>query len=173
MGTELEDVKNKEEKARQRLANDLNELVAKHKGLPNALPNAMVINESTRKRTFRYVPDEDIPSSSFAKDYSDNRGGFWVHTIRWIIGKKSKQYDRLHILGLDLENNYWAIVSPSAEEGKGPADLYMAKHCADEVDDVYGLSMPVTEKIKIGILIFLCFAIMIVLFLIAAASGGT
>lgn len=114
-------------------------------------PNSMIVVEKTKKRIFRYVPEKYIPTNSFEKDYKG----------RW-----------LHILGLDLDSKFWPIEGLKAVEGRMPTDLFMAKHCAEEVNEVYGLSMSTTEKIKIGILVGLCFGILVVLFLIAAASGG-
>lgn len=114
--------------------------------------NAMIVVERTKKRIFRYVPKRLIPSLSFEKKYKGN----WIH-----------------ILGCNLQGQLLTIERPKVVMGRMPTDLYMAKHCADEVEEVYGLSMPLSEKIKIGILVGLCVAILIVIFLIASASGGS
>lgn len=135
-------------------------------------PNAMVIVERTKKRIFRYVPERYIPSNSFGKDYQDNRSNFLVGVIRNFILGAPKQDGRLHILGLDLTSKFWALENPAVVDKEAPTDFYVAKHCADEVEEVYGLSMPMSEKIKIGILVGLCIGILIVIFLIAMASGG-
>jgi len=113
--------------------------------------NAMVVIEKTKERDFQHVLDDKIPSDSFEQDYK----GKW-----------------LHILGLDLNNEYWTLEPISPEEGSMPTDLFMAKHCADEVNEVYGNGMPTSEKIKLGILVGLCVGILIVIFLIAASSGS-
>lgn len=114
-------------------------------------PNAMIVVEATKKRLFRYVPEYRIPSNSFDKKFN---GGY------------------LHVLGCTLKGQLWPIEPRAAKEGKMPTDLYMAKNCANEVEECYGLSMPTSEKIKLGILVGLCVAILVVIFLIAAASGG-
>jgi len=115
------------------------------------IPNAMIIIEKSKTRVFRYVRPKFIPSDSFSKNYD----GQW-----------------LHILGLDLEGKLWSIVRGSAVEGRMPTDLFMANNCAAEVNDVFGMSIPTIEKIKIGVLVGLCIAIIVVIFLLAAASGG-
>ncbi len=114
-------------------------------------PNAMIIVERTRKRIFRYVSEKCIPSDSFEKDFK----GKWIH-----------------VLGCDLMGKLWPLEMPPVVEGRMPTDLFMAKHCAEEVNEVYGLSNPLTEKIKLGILVGLCIAILIVIFLIATSQGG-
>jgi len=114
-------------------------------------PNAVIVVERTKKRIFRRVNPKYIPVSSFEKRFNGSR---------------------LHILGLDLKGELWPIEPPLPKDGRFPVDLFMAVHCADEVNEVYGLSMPMSEKIKLGILAGLCFGILIVIFLIAASSGG-
>ena len=111
----------------------------------------MIVVERTRKRIIRHVPDRFIPRDSFDKKYE----GRWVH-----------------VLGLDLDGKLWPIERPVAISGRLPGDLYVAKNCADEVDEVYGQSTPLSEKIKLGVLVGLSIAILMVIFLIAAASGG-
>lgn len=114
-------------------------------------PNAMIVVESTKKRIFRYVPPQYIPSSSFEK----------LHDKKW-----------LHVLGLDSKGQFWPIECSGATEGRMPTDLYMAIHCADEVEEVYGISMPTLNKIQIGIIVGCIIASLIVLFLIVASFGG-
>jgi hypothetical protein len=117
--------------------------------------NAMIIVEKTHKRVFRNIPRSKIPGDSFLQKY----GNKWIH-----------------VLGLDIKNQFWAIDKDDVIGNKDikPADVFMAKNCAEEVREVYGLSMPMMQKIKIGILIGLSFGILIVLFLIVtAASGGS
>ena len=109
----------------------------------------MIVVERTKTRHFSYVPKEKIPSNSFLKRYN----GAWFH-----------------ILGLDLTGKYWPIKRTVAVAGRLPTDLYMAKHCTEEVNVVYGLSIPAAEKIKIGIFVGLCIAILIVIFLLAGSS---
>lgn len=117
----------------------------------NKKPSAMIIVERTRKRVLRNIRHKLIPAGSFEKDYN---------------GK------RVHILGCDKAGKLWAISIPPVLSGRSPVDLYMAVHCADEVNEVYGLSMPMSEKIKLGIFAGLCIAILIVIFLIVASTGG-
>lgn len=112
--------------------------------------NAMIVVENTKTRIFRHVPEKHIPKTSFLKDY----GGLW-----------------LHVLGLTA-GEFWPILRPAPQDGRTPTDLYVAKHCANEVNEVYGMSMPLSQKIAIGLLVGLCFGILIVLFLIVSASGG-
>ncbi|MBA7613516.1 hypothetical protein ES703_20767 [subsurface metagenome] len=115
------------------------------------LPNAMIVVERTKKRVFRYVPVKYIPSNSFVKLY----GGAWMH-----------------ILGLSKDGKFWPIERAEAIEGRMPTDLYMAKNCADEVNDVYGMSLPTIEKIKISVFVGLCVAILVVIFLMVFGAGG-
>ncbi len=114
-------------------------------------PNSMIIVETTKKRIFRYVPEKYIPSISFVKLYK----GEW-----------------LHILGLGRDGKFWPIERVAAVEGRMPTDLYMAKNCAEEVNDVYGLSLPTIEKVKLGVFVGLCVAILIVIFLMVFGAGG-
>lgn len=134
-----------------RLINVIRKLFKKQTFKRVKRPNAMIVVENLKKRIFRYIPEKYIPSNSFEQEYE----GKW-----------------LHILGLDMEGKFWPIERPKPAEGRMPTDLYMAKHCADEVEEVYGLSMSFTEKIKIGVLVGLCFGILIVIFMMAAAAGG-
>lgn len=122
-------------------------MVRKNKRLP---ANAMIVVERTKKRVFRYVPPKKIPFDSFEKEY----GGRW-----------------LHILGLDLEGKLWPIERVEAVEGHMPTDLYMAVHCAAEVEEVFGMSIPLSKIIKIGLLVALCFGILVVGFLIATTAN--
>lgn len=114
-------------------------------------PNAMIVVERTKQRVFRHVPRKHIPKNSFVKDYR----GEWMH-----------------LLGLDEKGNLWPLVRPEPNEGRMPTDLYMAKHCANEVNEVYGMSMPMSHKIAIGLLVLFGFGILIVLFLIVTAATG-
>lgn len=117
------------------------------------IPNAMVVDEKTKQRIFAYVPPEDIPFDSFEKKYTGfhrKYNGLYLHQLR-----------------LDRECNYTQLPRMKAEEGRSPIDLYTNKHCADEVEETYGLSMPTTEKIKWGIFITLIIAIIVTVFLIA------
>lgn len=115
------------------------------------IPNSMIIVETTRKRIFRYVPEKYIPSNSFVKLFK----GEW-----------------LHILGLARDGKFWPIERVAAVEGRMPTDLFMAKNCAEEVNDVYGLSLPTIEKVKLGVFVGLCVAILIVIFLMVFGAGG-
>ena len=95
--------------------------------------NAMIIVESTKKRIFRHVPKRVIPKDSFEREYNGQH---------------------IHILGLDLLGKLWPItVPPKIVKNELPTDLFQAKHCAPEVDAVYGLSSSTIQKIKIGILV--------------------
>ncbi len=110
----------------------------------------MIISERRKLRMFRYVKPGFIPSDSFERKYKN----------QW-----------LHILRLDMNNKFHALERPLFEKDNTPIDLFMAIHCADEVEEVYGLSMPMSEKIKLGIFVVLCIAILIVIFLIASTTG--
>lgn len=111
----------------------------------------MIIVEATKKRILRYVPERLIPKASFARYY--------------------KNYF-IHVLGLDLSGELWPIKSPDKlTENESPIDLFMAKHCAAEVEEVYGLSIPTSEKIKLGIFCVICVAIIVVVFMIAMSGG--
>lgn len=114
-------------------------------------PNAMIIVENRKMRIFRYVNPKHIPSNSFEKDYK----GHWMH-----------------LLGLDTGGHFWPIESLSPKEKRMPTDLFMAKNCAEEVNEVFGMSMSTSTKIGIGLLVFLCFGILIVIFLMVTAAGG-
>jgi hypothetical protein len=119
----------------------------------NNKANAMIVVESTKKRILRHIPDKYIPRDSFPRDYGNLR---------------------LHILGLNLNGKFWTITSHADMiENESPTDLFMAKHCATEVEEVYGLSMPTSEKIKLGLFVLIIIAIVIVIFMIASTSGST
>lgn len=113
--------------------------------------NCMVIDNMTRKRRFSTITADKIPSDSFEKDY---------------YGK------RLHLLGLTRDGNYYTIRPRKNEEGKTPTDLWVALHCALEVQDVYGLSSPLTEKIKLGVFVAIIIVIVSLTFLIVAQFIG-
>ena len=114
--------------------------------------NAMVIDEKTKKRTFRHLEGADIPSDSFEKEY------------------KGKIF---HILGKDLDGKYWPIDIPrEMTSGEAPVDLYVAKHCAEEVEEVFGLSTSTMQRIKIGVFVVLIIMIVIFTFLVVTASSG-
>lgn len=106
--------------------------------------NAMIVLEKRRMRVLRHVRPKFIPKESFEVEYKG----------RWI-----------HLLGLDMQGKFFPITSPTAQAARMPSDLYMAIHCADEVDEVFGLSMPTSTKIGIGILVALCVGILVVVFL--------
>ncbi|MDD5511753.1 MAG: hypothetical protein PHI12_13220 [Dehalococcoidales bacterium] len=116
--------------------------------------NAMIVVERTKKRIFRKIPEKLIPVDSFKQNYEG----------RW-----------LHILGLDLKKKFWTIAAHiSMEEGKSPLDLWIAKHCAEEVRETYGLSSSWGQKIKLGVFVGLIIGIIIVtFFIVTASSGGT
>jgi hypothetical protein len=115
-------------------------------------PNCIVVDEKTRKRTREYVPADDIPADSVPWDYRNGR---------------------VHILARDLKGKYWPIrPADTIKENETPVDLFMAEHCAAEVTQVYGISMPWSEKIKVGVLVLLIVILVIFIFLIAASAGG-
>jgi hypothetical protein len=116
--------------------------------------NAMIVDETTHKRLMRKVEDKDIPKDSFLKIFK---------------GKK------IHILGLNLEGKYWTIKAHAVMvAGQSPLDLFIAKHCAEEVRETFGISSATLQKIKIGVFVCLIFGILIVTFMmVTAASGGT
>jgi hypothetical protein len=116
--------------------------------------NTMIIDEKTKKRQKRFIEPDKIPAESFAKKYF----GKWIHT-----------------LGRDLKGNLWAIGLPAAlVENQAPIDLYIAKHCAEEVAETYGFSSSTWHKIKVGFFVTLIIAIVVVtFFVVTAASGGS
>ncbi len=156
----LEKTKQGAEEAKSRVEQEV-EAIKVAKGTPKGklpeilIPNAMVIDEQTKSRIFVYVPPEDIPFDSFEKKYS----GF------------QRKYNGLylHLLRLDRECNYTPLPRAKTEKGRSPIDLYTNMHCALEVEETYGLSMPTTEKIKWGIFITLIIGIIITVFLISAS----
>lgn len=121
--------------------------------------NVMIVRQSTKLRIFRNIPEEFIPSDSFEKEYK----GSWIHVLGLQeIEKEDK----------GKEYRFWPIEVEPAEEGMSPTDLYMAKNCAEEVNEWYGMSQPLVEKIKLGIFFGLCIGILIVIFLLVASAGS-
>jgi hypothetical protein len=116
--------------------------------------NAMIVEEKTHKRIMRTVEDKNIPGNSFLKKYN---------------GKM------IHILGLKPDGNYWTIDAHNVMvAGQSPLDLWIAKHCAEEVRETFGISSGTWQKIKIGVFVGLIIGILIVTFMmVTAASGGT
>lgn len=105
------------------------------------IPNSMIIVENTKTRVFRYIPKKNIPFDSFEQKFD----GSW-----------------LHILGCDLQGKLWPIDRENVDDQEiTPTDVYVAKNCAEEVNEVYGLSMSMTNKIKLGIFVGLCILIVI------------
>jgi hypothetical protein len=114
-------------------------------------PNAMIADLKSKKRIFRCIPENEIPESSFEIKY-DN---LWMH----LLIKEDDKYRPI-----DKEN--------VADKTITPTDIYVAKNCAEEVREVYGISMPLTEKIKWGIFIGICAIDAILVFFIIAMSSG-
>ena len=113
-------------------------------------PNVMLVVERTRKRVLRHIPIRYIPRDSCPRDYGNLR---------------------LHVLGLDLAGKLWSIFPyRKMIENETPTDLFMAKHCAAEVQQVYGIDTPWSEKIKLGIFAGLIIVILIFTFLISAST---
>jgi hypothetical protein len=116
-------------------------------------PNAMLIVERTKKRIFRYIDPRRIPVDSFEKNY----------------GRQD-----LHVLGVDPKGRLWTIRPPAVASGRSPTDLFMAVNCADEVNEVYGMSMPFAHKIGLGVIVGFGIASLFIFFLIVmSSSGGT
>lgn len=112
----------------------------------------MIIVERTLLRVFRCVPERLIPFESYAQNY----GGKW-----------------LHILGCDLNGKLWPIDKDNVDNTNiTPTDVYVAKNCAEEVNEVYGLSMSLSQKIKLGIFIGICILILVVIFFLVSATGA-
>lgn len=89
-------------------------------------------------------------------------------TERKLKGKKP-----VHILNLDKEGKLWAIEPENTvKPNDSPQDLFLALQYEREVDEVYGLSESLGEKIKLGIFFVLCFFLLIILFLIATVAMG-
>ena len=128
----------------------INKLRQKKNKYSRKPPNAMIIVEATKKRIFRNIPKPYLPKGSFEREYNGQH---------------------LHILGLDLGGNFWPItVPPKIVKNELPTDLFQAKHCALEIEEVYGLGSSTIQKIKIGILVGLCIAIVFVIFLMFGSA---
>lgn len=138
------------------------------------IPNAMIFVEKTKLRVFRRIRPCFIPDDSYPRDY----GGMELHVLKLkretllgdfvddgVEGRKQFQLNK---------QAFTPLFAPrvDGESNQSPTDLYIALHCAEEVDEVYGMSLPLTEKIKLGIFVGLIIAILIVIFLIVSASGG-
>lgn len=115
--------------------------------------NACIVDEKTKKRIFRDIPEEFIPANSFEKEYN----GTWKH-----------------FLGYSLEHELWPLDEgvPEPEENMMPTDMFMALNCAAEVNEFYGQTLPAMAKLKIGIFVGCLIGISIVLFLLVASLMG-
>lgn len=112
--------------------------------------NSQIVVERTRKRIFRHVPERMIPFASIPRE---------------------SHFGKIHTLGLNLKGQFWPILQPAETiDGDLPPDFYIAKNCAQEVEEVFGLSIPMLEKIKIGVFVGLCIAIVLIIFLIVAST---
>lgn len=108
--------------------------------------------EKTRTMVRRMLSTEHIPDGYIERNYKGNP---------------------CCVLGLDKENKFWLIEAQNkVEVNESPQDLFIALQCEKEVNETYGLSDSALEKVKIGILVGLCFAELIVLFLIFGAAAG-
>lgn len=119
------------------------------------VPNVMVVNRLKKNRTFLNIPERLIPDNSFVQKY-DNE---WMHLL--ILDKVD---GKIQFSIIDKENVDDKEISPT--------DVYVAKNCADEVREVYGISMTTTEKIKWGIFIGLCVGCLILIFFLVFGAGG-
>lgn len=151
----------------------------KSRRLKKTACNAMIVVERKRKRIFCNVPREKLPANSFERNYY----GEWIHVLGldlsgklWPIGIEEAKpvKDESETSGSEDTGNESKSKKDNHSNGRNhlPTDLYMAKHCATEVEEVYGISMPLTEKIKLGIFVGLCILITVVIFLIVSASGS-
>ena len=119
-----------------------------HKGV-----NAMIIDDKTKRRYFRHVDSKYIPEDSFEKDYP--------------------KCDAIHILGRKPDGTLWTIMPHLCLiDNESPVDFFIAKHCAEEVNETYGLSISTWHKIGIGVFIVLIISIIVVIFLIVQSSSG-
>jgi hypothetical protein len=116
--------------------------------------NALIVVEKWHKAILRRIPTKLIPQDSFEKDY---------------------QGHQVHILGLNLQKKLWTITPhPTLVLNQSPLDLWIAKNCAEEVRETYGISSTTWQKIKVGVFVGLIIGIIIVTFMIVTAStGGT
>jgi len=114
-------------------------------------PNAMIVDTKDKKRIFRHIEDTSIPGDSFEKKYD----GLWMHL-------------------LILEDGKYRPIDEDDVDDKDitPTDVYVAKNCAEEVREVYGISMPLTERIKWGIFIGICVIDAVLVFLLIGMSSG-
>lgn len=117
------------------------------------LSDCYIIVERTGKMIRRKVTAEDLPENSIPRDY----GKF--------IG---------NLLGLDMDNELWAIEPPSqTDKGKHPTQYFSYQGIVVPlVQRAIKLPGSTMEKIKIGLFIGLVIAEMVMLFLIAASMGA-
>lgn len=73
-----------------------------------------------------------------------------------------------YLLGVDKTGKLFSI-EPSNEiiDNDSPKDLYDALECSDEIDEMYGMEEPLSEKIKTGLIFALCGGLIFVLFIIS------
>ncbi len=109
-------------------------------------PNSLVFRDKDWGFNETFVEAKDIPHDSRLRKY---RGL------------------PLHILNLDEEGDYSAIGIPAEiKKNKSPKDLWQSLNCEKEVNETYGMSDSVTEKIKLGVFVALIIVLTIVIFFI-------
>lgn len=115
--------------------------------------NCIVISENTGVAEYPIISSELIPRESNRRKYNGRP---------------------CHILGLDLENNLWAI-EPDNEIKKDdtPTHCFIALNCEKEVNAFYSFGEGLIEKLGIGFIFALCAIELVILFLIiTTATGG-
>lgn len=117
------------------------------------LIQCIVIVEESGQLTYPKISSILIPSDSIERKYKGHP---------------------CHLLGLDKKGQLWAIEPENKIEiNQSPKDCFIALQYEKEVNECYSLSEGTLEKLKIGLLFLLCFAELIILFLIiTTATGG-
>lgn len=112
-----------------------------------------IIVEKTGKLIRRMVETPDMPTDSIPRDYGAFTG---------------------NLLGLDLNNELWAIEPPvTPRKGKHPSQYFSYQGIVIPlVQRAIKLPGNLLEKIKIGLFIGLVMVELIMLFLIVASMGG-
>ena len=124
------------------------------------------------------------------RDYNNR-----VHCLIWIAKKKAKiilstylliskvpdycyevkqDGEPTYLVGLDGDGFYPIEIPEIMAEGCSTLDLYEAKHCRDEVKEVYGFPASTMGKIKLGMFIVIMVVLIIIIFMMAMSlSEGT
>lgn len=86
--------------------------------------------------------------------------------------ERSLNGEPFFIIGLDDIGLYAIEPANEIRENDSPQDLFLALECEGEINALYGQSGSIVEKIKLTIFFILCFALIVVLFLISVVAMG-